>query len=47
MTLLLDTHAMLWFFWDDPQLSADAKNANCGPLVFRLPVALYAFAREF
>lgn len=26
-TLLLDTHAMLWFFWDDPQLSADAKAA--------------------
>jgi PIN domain nuclease of toxin-antitoxin system len=23
--LLLDTHAMLWFFWDDPQLSAKAK----------------------
>jgi PIN domain nuclease of toxin-antitoxin system len=26
-TLLLDTHAMLWFFWDDPQLSAKAKSA--------------------
>jgi PIN domain nuclease of toxin-antitoxin system len=25
--LLLDTHTMLWFFWDDPQLSADAKAA--------------------
>lgn len=25
-TLLLDTQAMLWFFWDDPQLSADAKD---------------------
>jgi PIN domain nuclease of toxin-antitoxin system len=25
-SLLLDTHAMLWFFWDDPQLSA-AGNA--------------------
>lgn len=24
-SLLLDTHAMLWFFWDDPQLSAPAK----------------------
>jgi PIN domain nuclease of toxin-antitoxin system len=23
--LLLDTHAMLWFFWDDSQLSARAK----------------------
>lgn len=26
-TLLLDTQAMLWFFWDDPQLSAEAKAA--------------------
>src|SRR2546425_9644913 len=25
MNVLLDTHAMLWFFWDDPQLSAKAK----------------------
>lgn len=24
-SLLLDTHAMLWFFWDDPQLSGHAK----------------------
>ncbi len=24
-TLLLDTQAMLWFFWDDPKLSADAR----------------------
>ena len=23
--LLLDTHAILWFFWDDPKLSPDAK----------------------
>lgn len=23
--LLLDTHAMLWFFWDDPRLSPGAK----------------------
>lgn len=28
MTALpLDTHSMLWFFWDDPQLSVDAKAA--------------------
>jgi PIN domain nuclease of toxin-antitoxin system len=27
MTLLLDTHTLLWFFWDDPQLSAPAKTA--------------------
>jgi PIN domain nuclease of toxin-antitoxin system len=25
MNLLLDTHTMLWFFWDDPQLSVTAK----------------------
>ena len=25
MTLLLDTQAMLWFFWDDPRMSATAK----------------------
>jgi PIN domain nuclease of toxin-antitoxin system len=25
MTLLLDTNAMLWFFWDDRQLNASAK----------------------
>lgn len=27
MTLLLDTHAFLWFVWDDPQLSLPAKTA--------------------
>ncbi len=25
MDLLLDSHAMLWFFWDDPKLSTAAK----------------------
>jgi PIN domain nuclease of toxin-antitoxin system len=25
MNLLLDAHAMLWFFWDDPQLSPAAR----------------------
>src|SRR3972149_11517315 len=25
-SLLLDTHVMLWFFWDDPQLSEKAKS---------------------
>ena len=29
--LLLDTHTILWFFWDDPQLSADAKAAIEAP----------------
>jgi PIN domain nuclease of toxin-antitoxin system len=24
--LLLDTHTMIWFFWDDPQLSGRAKS---------------------
>ena len=27
MKLLLDSHAFLWFVWDDPQLSATAKAA--------------------
>lgn len=25
ISLLLDSHTMLWFFWDDPQLSSHAK----------------------
>jgi len=25
-SLLLDTHAVLWFFWDDSRLSGDAKS---------------------
>ncbi len=24
-SVLFDTHSMLWFFWDDPQLSATAR----------------------
>ena len=31
MKLLLDTHAFLWFVWDDPQLSATAKAAIRDP----------------
>ena len=31
MNLLLDTHAFLWFWWDDPQLSEPAKQAICEP----------------
>lgn len=27
MTVLLDAHALLWFLWDDPQLSSAAKAA--------------------
>jgi PIN domain nuclease of toxin-antitoxin system len=32
MRLLLDTHTILWFWWDDPQLSAKARDfiANAG-----------------
>lgn len=31
MTLLLDTHTALWFWWDDPQLSATAKALILNP----------------
>lgn len=31
MTLLLDTHTVLWFWWNDPQLSATALAAICDP----------------
>ena len=31
MTLLLDTNTVLWFWWDDPQLSATAKALICDP----------------
>ncbi|MCF7959376.1 MAG: type II toxin-antitoxin system VapC family toxin [Pirellula sp.] len=31
MTLLLDTHAFLWFWWADPQMSAKAMAAICDP----------------
>lgn len=31
MILLLDTHAFLWFWWDDPRLSGTAKQAICDP----------------
>jgi PIN domain nuclease of toxin-antitoxin system len=31
MILLLDTHAILWFWWDDPQLSLTAKALICDP----------------
>ena len=31
-TLLLDTHAVLWFWWDDPpRLSITAKTLICDP----------------
>ncbi len=31
MRLLLDTHALLWFYLDDPQLSATAKSLILDP----------------
>ncbi len=31
MKLLLDTHTVLWFWWDDPRLGATAKTAICNP----------------
>ena len=31
MNLLLDTHTALWFFWDDPQLSGNAKRLIVDP----------------
>ena len=31
MTLLLDTHAILWFWWADPQLSTTATSLLCDP----------------
>ncbi len=31
MKLLLDTHAALWFYLDDPQLSAAARTAIMDP----------------
>ncbi len=36
MTLLLDTHTLLWFWWSDPQLSATATAAICDPSVRKL-----------
>ena len=32
MRLLLDTHALLWWWTDDPQLSANARRAIADPL---------------
>ena len=32
MRLLIDSHALLWAYWDDPLLSADAVRLLCDPL---------------
>jgi PIN domain nuclease of toxin-antitoxin system len=29
VTILLDTHTVLWFWWDDPRLSATARALLC------------------
>ncbi len=31
MTLLLDTHTVLWYWWDDPHLSVTAKGLISDP----------------
>jgi PIN domain nuclease of toxin-antitoxin system len=31
VTLLLDTHTVLWFWWNDPQLSPAALGLICDP----------------
>jgi PIN domain nuclease of toxin-antitoxin system len=31
MKLLLDTHTVLWFWWDDPRLSAKARDVISDP----------------
>jgi PIN domain nuclease of toxin-antitoxin system len=31
MRLLLDTHTVLWFWWNDPQLSSNALQLICDP----------------
>src|SRR2546421_977822 len=31
MTLLLDTHTVLWFWWADARLTATATNLICDP----------------
>jgi PIN domain nuclease of toxin-antitoxin system len=36
VTILLDTHTVLWFWWDDPQLSATAKALILDPANHKL-----------
>ena len=51
MRLLLDTHALLWWWTDDPQLSARARDAISDPAnaasscrhAHRLPTAINAW----
>jgi PIN domain nuclease of toxin-antitoxin system len=31
LSLLLDTHSLLWFWWKDPRLSEDARTAIQDP----------------
>jgi PIN domain nuclease of toxin-antitoxin system len=48
MRLLLDTHALLWWLTDDPQLSARARQAIKNPrnLVLARPVAAWELATK-
>jgi PIN domain nuclease of toxin-antitoxin system len=41
MTLLLDTHAFLWFWWADPQMSAKAMGMICDPKGLRYLPRIY------
>lgn len=36
MTVLLDTHTLLWFLWDDPKLSRSARATIAHPEHFKL-----------
>jgi PIN domain nuclease of toxin-antitoxin system len=44
MTLLLDTHAFLWFWWADPQLSANATAASYDPANRKLMAEIVGLA---
>ncbi len=46
MNLLIDTHALLWVYWDDPQLSASSANLITDPnnRVFVSPASYWEIA---
>ena len=47
MRVLLDTHAWVWSFLDDPLLSRDAKQAIAGAdAVFVSPVSLFEISQK-
>jgi PIN domain nuclease of toxin-antitoxin system len=43
MSLLLDTHAFLWFVWDDARLSQTVKDAITDPNIQKLVSAASAW----